>query len=151
MPNPWTTSDNSRIHVSTPKALWDALDKLFHFDHDPCPLYADFDGLAESHAWGDVNFVNPPYNNIPAWVHAALRSGATTSVFLVPARVSSRYWHERVFPLATAIMFLCGRVRFDGYASGGPTPMCVIVFGRLPAELLQVKKLSTYDVSTVVL
>jgi hypothetical protein len=49
-------------HWATPKPLYDELDSEFHFDFDPCPLKADFDGL--SMPWGKSNFINPPYNRI---------------------------------------------------------------------------------------
>ena len=39
-------------HWKTPTSLYKKLDDEFHFDFDPCPLHADFDGLAVE--WGGV-------------------------------------------------------------------------------------------------
>ena len=50
---------------STPKDVYDSLDREFKFDYDPCPLGAT--GGLES-TWGNRNFVNPPYSNIKEWV-----------------------------------------------------------------------------------
>ena len=47
-------------HWQTPQWLYDKLDAEFHFDFDPCPIHANFDGL--SVPWGKSNFINPPYN-----------------------------------------------------------------------------------------
>jgi len=47
-------------HWETPDKLYNELNKIFHFDFDPCPLHADFDGLTID--WGKMNFVNPPYS-----------------------------------------------------------------------------------------
>ncbi len=49
----------------TPGWLYDELDAEFGFDFDPCPICfdeitPDKDGLLI--AWGERNFVNPPYS-----------------------------------------------------------------------------------------
>ncbi len=46
-------------HWSTPKELYEELDKEFLFNCDPCPLYGLEDGLPVP--WGSSTFVNPPY------------------------------------------------------------------------------------------
>ena len=50
----------------TPKDLYDALNKEFKFDFDPCPKDAKFDGL--NHKWKNVNFVNPPFKTQKLWI-----------------------------------------------------------------------------------
>jgi hypothetical protein len=49
-------------HWQTPQWLYDKLDAEFHFDFDPCPIHATFDGLCAP--WGKSNFINPPYNRV---------------------------------------------------------------------------------------
>ena len=48
----------------TPPDVYEALDKQYHFDFDPCPhpLPDNFDGL--SCEWGHSNYVNPPFGSI---------------------------------------------------------------------------------------
>ncbi len=44
---------SQRLDWQTPKAVYDELDKEFHFDFDPCPHNPTFDGLAIE--WGKSN------------------------------------------------------------------------------------------------
>jgi len=59
-----TDRNNQPTHDNwkTPSYLYDELDREFHFNFDPCPLNADFNGLEIE--WGTSNFINPPYNKI---------------------------------------------------------------------------------------
>lgn len=61
----------------TPRELWEALDKEFHFDFDPCPFPRpdDFDGLTAE--WGKSSYVNPPFGSI---MHNGKRKGITAWV-----------------------------------------------------------------------
>jgi hypothetical protein len=48
------------------------LDAEFHFDFDPCPTKPLENGLES--AWGNVNFVNPPYGRkISKWIEKVMR------------------------------------------------------------------------------
>ena len=64
------SNDNDWI---TPKYIIDYLEAFYEikFDFDPCPLFADFDGIETD--WGNFNFVNPPYDRTgkPAFVMKA--------------------------------------------------------------------------------
>lgn len=107
-------------HWQTPRSLYQRLDDEFHFDFDPCPLHAEFDGLQCE--WGNVNFINPPYNRIdkPRFIQKAFeewRKGKTC-VLLIPAATSTRQFHDLILPHAE-IRFLRGRVSFEGYNSKG--------------------------------
>lgn len=51
--------NNSGDDWKTPSDFYQKLDAIYHFDFDPCPYQADFDGLKVE--WGRVNFINPPY------------------------------------------------------------------------------------------
>ena len=46
-----------------PKKTYDSLNKIFHFDFDPCPINYLIDGLKAN--WKNMNFVNPPFSMIP--------------------------------------------------------------------------------------
>ena len=43
----------------TPPALYEELDREFHFDFDPCPYPFVRDAIGIE--WGQSNFVNPPF------------------------------------------------------------------------------------------
>ena len=51
---------NHSDHWKTPPEFYNKLDAEFHFNFDPCPLYAEFDGL--NIEWQSSNYVNPPYS-----------------------------------------------------------------------------------------
>jgi len=122
--------DEDRDEVPTPKYLYDHLDEIYHFDHDPCPLGArdsGTDGL--STAWGERTFVNPPYSATLRWVKKAIREyqEGKLVVMLVPARTNSTYWHRFVFPHASEIHFL-SKITFLPYKRACPFPVAVVVF-----------------------
>jgi hypothetical protein len=113
----------------TPKALYQALDAEFHFDHDPCPVKPKFDGLESD--WGNVNFVNPPYGReIAKWIQKGFEENqkGKTVVFLLPSRTDTHWWHEFVMK-ATEIRFIRGRLRFDDHNNSAPFPSAIVVFG----------------------
>jgi len=104
----------------TPEYLYNELDKEFGFDFDPCPLNADFDGLKIE--WGQVNFVNPPYNRIdkPRFIQKAFDEwkNGKTCVLLIPSATSTAQFHDLILPNAE-IRFIRGRVAFAGYNTKG--------------------------------
>ena len=121
----------------TPKALFDELDREFHFTLDPastdenalCKKHYTIreNGLAQS--WkGETVFCNPPYGrDLPAWIEKAAneaRNGATV-VMLIPARTDTRAFHEHIYGKA-AIRFIRGRLKFGqggGYIGCRPVPV----------------------------
>ena len=126
---------NQKVHYSsiketwkTPKVFYEKLDEEFNFDFDPCPSDPQFDGL--SIEWGNSNFVNPPYGNvIGKWLEKAVdeQSKGKTSVFLIPSRTDTRWWHNYVMN-ADEIRFIKGRLRFEGATDNAPFPSAVVIF-----------------------
>lgn len=55
---------NGKHYWLTPPELFEALNKEFQFNFDPCPfpLPEGFDGLKDE--WGQSNYVNPPFGSI---------------------------------------------------------------------------------------
>jgi phage N-6-adenine-methyltransferase len=108
----------------TPEDLFDLLNVIFRFTVDPCASLQSHmlsrywtmaeDGLAQD--WnGETLYINPPYSNGGAWIQKASQTfldGHSQSVILVPARTDTSYWQNHVFPVATALMFLRGRLAF---------------------------------------
>ncbi len=115
------------VEWATPKGVYDALDAEFHFDFDPCPLDGSEDGLATLFTeWrGHRVFCNPPYGDVAAW----LRRGreAELAVFLVPARMDTRWFHDLVMPFASEIRFIRGRLKFGQATNNAPFPSMLVV------------------------
>jgi site-specific DNA-methyltransferase (adenine-specific) len=100
-------------HWQTPQWLYDKLNDEFNFDFDPCPIYADFDGLEVE--WGKSNFINPPYNRVdkPKFIQKAFEEWqkGSTCVLLIPAATGTKQFHDLMLPNAE-IRFLRGRISF---------------------------------------
>jgi len=114
---------------STPIDLYDKLNKEFNFDHDPCPLSADFDCLNVWYNWGKMNFVNPPYNNIKAFLEKAisqLEERGNKSVFLIPSRTDTKYFHELIYK-KFEIRFIKGRLKFGDHKNSAPFPSMIVI------------------------
>ena len=129
---------------STPRQIFDDLDKEFKFDFDPCPLNTNpkltgtlfdtddspepFDGLIEE--WGESNFVNPPYSDITAWMYKAdieWKKGKKI-VLLVPSRTDTKWFHKYCLPNAKEIRFCKGRLKFGFSKNSAPFPSMIIIF-----------------------
>jgi phage N-6-adenine-methyltransferase len=112
---------NNHDNWATPKELYDQLHEEFKFDFDPCPLYADFDGLEID--WGERNFVNPPYSRKlkDAFVKKAIEETYKNKlcVMLLPVSTSTVLFHDYIQPNANEIRFLRGRVKFIGINTFG--------------------------------
>jgi site-specific DNA-methyltransferase (adenine-specific) len=105
----------------TPKDLYAELDAEFNFDFDPCPLFAEFDGLAIE--WGYRNYINPPYSRKlkDAFVKRSITESkkGKLCVCLLPVRTSSILFHEHIKPNAKEIRFIKGRLCFIGTTNDG--------------------------------
>jgi site-specific DNA-methyltransferase (adenine-specific) len=112
---------NNHDNWQTPPELYDELNNEFGFDFDPCPLFAEFDGL--NIEWGKRNFVNPPYSRKlkDAFVIKAIEESnrGKLCVCLLPVSTSTILFHEHIQPNASEIRFLKGRVRFIGVNTFG--------------------------------
>lgn len=79
--------------------------------------------------WSGFVFCNPPYGRrMSVWVERMALHG--NGIALVFARTDTRPFQRHVFPFASALLFLRGRVTFytpdgisprDGHNSGGPS------------------------------
>ena len=119
---------SKRMDWKTPKSLYNALNKKFNFDFDPCPSNPEFNGLAID--WGNCNFVNPPYGKqIKNWIKKAYieSKNGKVSVLLIPSRTDTRYWHDYVMK-ANQVWFIKGRLKFDDQNSPAPFPCSIVIF-----------------------
>ena len=115
-------------HWSTPKDVYDALDKEFHFAFDPCPL-GGVSGLETD--WDSPAYVNPPYSNISAWCKRCYEEYllGKTIVMLIPSRTDTKYWHDYIMK-ATEIRFIKGRLKFGGSKNSAPFPSAIVIFNQ---------------------
>ena len=111
---------------STPKDTYDALNKEFNFNDDPCPIGGS---LGLDRAWGTSCYVNPPYSEISAWVKKGYEESklGKTVVMLIPSRTDTRWWHDFVM-VAHEIRFIKGRLKFGGQKNSAPFPSAIVVF-----------------------
>ena len=120
----------------TPIDLYEKLDKEFHFDFDPCPPNADFNGLEID--WKKSNFVNPPFNQQKLWIKKAYEESLKNNgkwslknkicVLLLPARTDTKIFHEIILPNAKEIRFIKGRLKFQQYKNSAPFPSMIVYF-----------------------
>jgi len=118
------------VHWPTPSAIYEELNKEFKFDFDPCPLgECEKDGSAPLFtSWaGKRVFCNPPYNSgIRKFLDRATE--ATISVFLLPSRTDTKWFHEIVLPNAKEIRFIRGRLKFGSALNSAPFPSLLAIF-----------------------
>lgn len=143
--------ENTTDSWITPKWL---IDRLGPFDLDPCAcnpqpwptaekMIADpDDGLL--HQWAGHVWLNPPYGRaLGVWLNRLALHG--DGIALVFARTETRAFHGHVWPFASVLCFLEGRLTFhypdgspakNGHNSGGPSVL--IAYGeRAAAKLIQ--------------
>ena len=129
----------------TPQEFFDRLDAIFHFNLDPCAtdenhkcaryFTKEIDGLKQR--WVGRVFMNPPYGrDISKWMEKAefeARQGALV-VCLVPARTDTK-WFQRAFRHASEIVFLKGRLKFEGAGTdSAPFPSALVIYGAKQIE-----------------
>lgn len=127
---------------ATPQDFFDKLNTEFNFTLDPCSTKENHkvskfytledDGLSKD--WTkDTVFMNPPYGGHTAdWLKKALESsrGGATVVCLIVSSTDRSYWHELIFPYASQIRFIRGRLKFGTSKSSAPFASAVIVFSK---------------------
>jgi hypothetical protein len=130
------------------------LDALGPFDLDPCAapeprpwptatthITRPDDGLA--HAWHGRVWLNPPYGRaIGDWIGKLADHGRGTALLF--ARTDVAWFSEHVWPRASALLFLRGRLKFhraDGAIPAGAAnagaPSVLIAYGEFDAEALR--------------
>lgn len=85
---------------------------------DPCPLVPQVDGLVCD--WEPLCYVNPPYNNILAWLikaeHEIAAGHTSRAIFLLPARLSASWWGWLLAKRGEVVITaLRERLRFGDY------------------------------------
>lgn len=129
----------------------DLIAALGSFDLDPCSptnrpwdtadrhyTIAD-DGLRQQ--WRGRVWMNPPYANAGKWMRRMAEHGHGTALLFV--RSETALWQDHVWPHATALLFLRGRLTFHHSGTGARAkspagaPSALIAYGHADAKALQ--------------
>lgn len=128
----------------------DIIDAMGRFDLDPCaPVRRPWptarrhytiedDGLRQP--WSGRVWLNPPYASAGRWLHRLADHGAGTALLF--ARTETALWFEHVWPRASALLFIRGRLHFhhvDGRrarANSG-APSVLVAYGAGDADVLR--------------
>jgi len=115
-------------HWSTPKSIYDLLNKEFHFNYDPCPLNSEKDLYSEE--WGSVVFCNPPYSELRKWLMKCYYHSLCGNIVvaLIPSRTDTIAWHDYVMQ-ASEIRFIKGRLKFGDSKNSAPFPSAIVIWG----------------------
>ena len=127
---------------ATQQLLFEDLDKEFKFTLDPCSTHQNHkcdkyftiedDGLKQD--WSnEIVFMNPPYGGHTGdWIKKALeesRKGAVV-VCLIVSSTDRSYWHDYIFPYASQIRFIRGRLKFGDAKSTAPFASALVIFSQ---------------------
>ena len=106
---------------------------------DPCPNDPQFDGLTVP--WQPKTFVNPPFNQMAVWLTKAVEEGKRGNhiVFLLPARISTKYFHKLLVPAAKSVTIWCKPVAFPPHKAPFSLPILTVEFGECNADRLGLK------------
>lgn len=153
--NGWLGGENQNKGGSQRETRWltprHLVEPLGRFDLDPCGapghelaartflLENGDDGLRDE--WSGRVWLNPPYGKEaePFLAKMAEHNNGTALIF---ARTETQTWHRIIWPNASAILFLTGRVTFLD-AAGVPAkansgaPSCLVAFGAVDALALR--------------
>lgn len=127
---------------STPQDFFDRLNEEFDFTLDPCSTHknakckkhftVEDDGLGKD--WTkDVVFMNPPYGGHTAeWLKKAHESslGGAIVVCLIVSSTDRSYWHDIIFPYASQVRFIRGRLHFGESKTSAPFASAVVIFSK---------------------
>ncbi|SCI08352.1 phage N-6-adenine-methyltransferase [uncultured Clostridium sp.] len=130
----------------TPIEFFNKVNEEFKFDIDVCAVdetakcsnyyTPEVDGLKQE--WKGVCWMNPPYGRqIGKWIEKAYNESVkgATVVCLIPARTDTKYWHEFIFPYASEIRFIKGRLKFGNSDNSAPFPSALVIFSNKIKEL----------------
>ena len=152
-----TRTDGGSDEWLTPPSIIDALGA---FDLDPCSpgdrrpwdtaakhYGAEDDGLR--HEWEGRVWLNPPYSHSAKWMHRLAEHGTGTA--LIFARTETRMWFDHIWPRATGLLFLKGRLKFcyvNGKEAGtAAAPSVLVAYGAADAAVLAGLPLTGHYVS----
>lgn len=155
-----------RERVSDGKDEWltppEIIEALGEFDLDPCsPIKRPWptarqhftiedNGLAQPWGGGRV-WLNPPYGTeTERWMKRMAEHGH--GIALIFARTETVTWQEYIWPFASAVLFLRGRLAFchvDGHRAqtSAGAPSALISYGESDREVLRCTKIAGFFIA----
>ena len=139
-----------KVHYSSDKHTWetpqdffDKLNTVYSLTLDACAEnetakvsnYFTVEDDALTQDWKGVVWCNPPYGKEQVkFINKALSESKkhnSTVVLLIPARPDTKVWQDIIFPNASKICFVRGRLKFGNASENAPFPCALVVFGRV--------------------
>ena len=137
-----------KVHYSSDKQTWetpqdffDKLNSIYGFTLDACAewhtakvdCYYTKEQDALNQDWKGIVWCNPPYGREQIrFINKAIeenRKHGSTIVLLIPARPDTKVWQDAIFPNASNICFVRGRLKFGHAKHSAPFPCALVVFG----------------------
>lgn len=105
-------------------------------ENTKAPRWLGTDQDSLSVKWHELNgllWLNPPFANIGVWAEKCLREAALGAriLFLTPASVGSNWYRDFIHERAR-VVFLNGRITFQGCDDSYPKDLMLTVFGDRP-------------------
>jgi|LakMenEpi03Aug12_release.lakeMendotaPanAssembly.Ray.scaffolds.fasta_scaffold197323_5 phage N-6-adenine-methyltransferase len=134
---------SEKVEWEPPLDLFDPLNDEFGFTLDvaadstnaKCEKYLTLSDDVLNTPWSGVCWCNPPPygRDLAKWVRKGCVEtwNGVTSVFLIPVRSNTRWWHDLCIPFGE-IRFVIGRPKFGGADQRLPWPLAIIVFRGKP-------------------
>ena len=146
-----------KVHYSSDKHTWetpqdffDKLNAVYGFTLDACAEdetakvsnYFTVEDDALTQDWKGIVWCNPPYGKEQVeFIKKALNESKkhdSTVVLLIPARPDTKVWQDIIFPNASQICFVRGRLKFGCAKYNAPFPCALVVFGsyiNIPSDM----------------
>lgn len=127
--------------VKTRKEVLDALTLVFGELYDPCPVAPVKDAMM--HPWAAMNFVNPPFKHMGAFMlraaELAVSSARSKTILIGPANTYTNAFHAliKTQTLHAVAMIRPGRF-FDGYRNLCPFPIFLLFVGPARTEVARI-------------
>lgn len=130
--------------AQTPTEVMLELVKEFGLLNDVCPRDPQRNGLEED--WQRVNYMNPPYSQMEAWLTKAVSEWKKekTVVALLPARTNTNWFHDLCIKYASEIRFIRQGIKFQGYKKKSPFPVAICVFRAEDAKYADSDEVEVY-------
>ena len=138
--NNGTGNTSSRDEWQTPDSLFSRLNKQYSFSFDCCAtkenakcLGYSSDFLSVERVDGCPSWMNLPFSKASAMFEHFFGIVDTGVAIYRCDNMETKVWQKSIFPIASWIFILAGRVKFDGFVGSNPRfPVALIGFNTQP-------------------